>query len=342
MGPERPPSVYPSGVIIVKSPLRLSLGGGGTDLPSYYEQFEGHLLSVTIDKYVYVSIGRPFSPGIKLNYSIQEFIESVSQVKHPIIRESLIELKLDTPQIEISSFADVPAGTGLGSSGSFTSGLLLALHQHYHRNISTSELADLACKIEIERLAQPIGKQDQYSAVYGGLNSYRFLKTGSVEVSPLKIEWEVRKKLERNLILFFTGYSRSANSVLAEQVAGTGTGTGKTSEMLQNLHKVKEMGFAAKEYLERGDLDSFGNQLDEHWKLKKNRSSQMSSSYIDDIYDFALKNSALGGKLVGAGGGGFLLFYTNTPDKLIESMSKKGLLPLHFKFDSFGTRVISS
>ncbi len=327
-------------MIIVKSPLRLSLGGGGTDLPSYYEQFEGHLLSITIDKYVYVSVGRPFSPGIKLNYSLQESVAFANEVQHPIIRESLIQFELNSPQIEISSFADVPAGTGLGSSGSFTTALLLALHQHYHRNISAPELADLACKIEIERLSQPIGKQDQYSAAYGGLNSYKFLKNGTVEVSPVKIDWEVLKKLERNLVLFFTGHSRSANAVLSEQVAASGVG--KSSEMLENLHKVKEMGFAAKDYLERGDLDALGSQLDEHWQLKKNRSSQMSNSYINDIYEFALKNSALGGKLVGAGGGGFLLFYSNTPDKLIDGMSKKGLTPLNFQFDSFGTRVISS
>ena len=327
-------------MIIVKSPLRLSLGGGGTDLPSYYEQFEGHLLSITIDKYVYVSVGRPFSPGIKLNYSLQESVAFANEVQHPIIRESLIQFELNSPQIEISSFADVPAGTGLGSSGSFTTALLLALHQHYHRNISAPELADLACKIEIERLSQPIGKQDQYSAAYGGLNSYKFLKNGTVKVSPVKIDWEVLKKLERNLVLFFTGHSRSANAVLSEQVAASGVG--KSSEMLENLHKVKEMGFAAKDYLERGDLDALGSQLDEHWQLKKNRSSQMSNSYINDIYEFALKNSALGGKLVGAGGGGFLLFYSNTPDKLIDGMSKKGLTPLNFQFDSFGTRVISS
>ena len=327
-------------MIIVKSPLRLSLGGGGTDLPSYYEKFEGHLLSVTIDKYVYVTIGRPFTPGIKLNYSAQEFVSITSDIQHPIIRESLIELDLANPQVEISSFADVPAGTGLGSSGSFTTALLLALHQHYHRNISTPEIAELACRIEMNRLNQPIGKQDQYSAAYGGLNSYSFFTNGDVRVSPIKVDWEVRNKLERNLVLFFTGYSRSANSLLAEQVAGSTIGS--TTEMIENLHKVKGMGFEAKEFLENGDLESFGYQLDEHWQLKKKRSSQMSNTYINDIYEFALKNSALGGKIVGAGGGGFLLFYSNTPERLIESMAQKGLTPMYFRFDSFGTRVVSS
>lgn len=326
-------------MIIVKSPLRLTFGGGGTDLPSYYTNFEGHLISATINKYVYVSVSRPFLPGIKLNYSQTESISTIDEVNHPIIREALHILKPTSPQIEITSFADIPAGTGLGSSGSFTTALLVALHQHYHVDLSTSGLAELACEIEIDKLQQPIGRQDQYTAAYGGLNSFHFAQDGTVKVSKLKIDWEVRKKLERNLLLFFTGYSRSANKVLAEQDMSTKSDV--NNSIVKNLHRVKAMGFEAQHFLEKGDLNSFGQQMNEHWQLKKSRSHQMSNERINHLYELGLKNGALGGKLVGAGGGGFLLFYCEYPEKLITAMGKEGLRPLYFNFDELGTRSIS-
>ncbi len=326
-------------MIIARSPLRISLGGGGTDLPSYYKEYGGFLLAAAINKYVYATVMRPFTPGIYLKYSKLEHVDLVSDVQHPIIREALSELNLRTPQIEITTLADIPSGTGLGSSGSFTTALLKALHSHYRRNIHPRELAELACRIELEKLGEPIGKQDQYIAAFGGVTSFIFNPDGSVLSEPLSISTETLHNLEDNLLLFFTGISRSASSILSDQDLKSKE---YDKKMLTNLHFIKELGFQSRDALLAGDMTGFGNLMHEHWMQKKERSQGISNKFINDAYETALKNGAIGGKLVGAGGGGFLMFYSSDKDQLRIAMSKFNLEEVRFKFDFEGTKVILS
>jgi D-glycero-alpha-D-manno-heptose-7-phosphate kinase len=326
-------------MIIARSPLRISLGGGGTDLPSYYEKHEGYVLSAAIDKYVYVTVMRPFTQGIYLKYSEIEHVKTIAEVKHPIIREVLVELKLKTPQIEITTLADIPSGTGLGSSGSFTTALLKSLHAHYRKNIHPREIAELACEIEMNRLQEPIGKQDQYISAFGGITEFFFHKDGMVSTNTLNISMDTIHDLEDNLVLFFTGISRSAGSILKDQVDKSNT---ENDKMLENLHYTKKLGQLSKEALVSGDTLRFGEIMHEHWEHKKSRSKGMSNKSIDDAYNIAMKSGAIGGKLVGAGGGGFLLFYVNDKDKIRNEFSKIGLEEVRFKFDFEGTKVILS
>lgn len=326
-------------MIITRSPLRISLGGGGTDLPSYYEKFGGYLIAGAIDKYVYVTANRPFQPGINLKYSRIENTNLVESVAHPIIREALREMNLQTPQIEISSIADIPAGTGLGSSGSFTTALLKVLHCHYRRHISPEELAKLACKIEIAKLGEPIGKQDQYIAAYGGLNEFVFNTDGTVQVTPLDISTETLHSLEDNLLLFFTGISRSASQILTDQDIKS---KNNNDAMLANLHYTKDLGIRSRDALVSGNPVHFGYLMHEHWQHKKSRSIGMSSEYIDQIYEQAMAGGAVGGKLVGAGGGGFLMFYASDKEQLRAELAKFQLEEVRFKFDFEGTKVILS
>ena len=324
-------------MLIARSPLRVSLGGGGTDVPSYYREHEGFLLAAAIDKYVYVTVMRPFTEGIYLKYSEIEHSKEIEGVKHPIIREVLRELNLKTPQIEITTLADIPSGTGLGSSGSFTTALIKALFAHYKKNIHPLELAELACKIEIEKLLEPVGKQDQYIAAYGGISEFTFHKDGKVTSAPLNLRMETIHDLEDNLLLFFTGISRSAGSILNDQDVKSKE---KNSKMLENLHFTKELGLRSKEALLAADTYKFGELMHEHWEHKKSRSSGMSNDFIDDAYNLGIKSGAVGGKLVGAGGGGFLMFYANDKERLRNNMSKLGLEEVRFKFDFEGTKVI--
>ncbi len=326
-------------MIIARSPLRISLGGGGTDLPSYYRNHGGFVLAAAIDKYVYATVTRPFSPGIYLKYSKLEHVSLVKDVHHPIIREALDEFNLSTPQIEITSLADIPSGTGLGSSGSFTTALLKALSSHYRRNLHPKELAQLACKIELEKLEEPIGKQDQYIAAFGGLTAFTFNPDGDVSVEPLSISTETLHNLEDNLLLFFTGISRSASSILSDQDVKS---KAKNDEMLNNLHLTKELGFLSRNALLSGDTNEFGKLMHEHWVHKRERTNGMSNEFINHAYDTALKTGAVGGKLVGAGGGGFLMFYANDADRLRNAMASLGLDEVRFKFDFEGTKVILS
>jgi D-glycero-alpha-D-manno-heptose-7-phosphate kinase len=326
-------------MIFARSPLRITLGGGGTDLPSYYREHEGFLISAAINKYIYVTVTRPFSAGIYLKYSKLEHVEEASQIHHPIIREAIQMLDFKTPQIEITTLADVPAGTGLGSSGSFTTALLKALYSHRKRLLQPGDLAELACHIEIDRLEEPIGKQDQYIAAFGGLTCFTFNRDDSVLAKPLEISMDTLFDLEDNLLLFFTGYSRSASSILKDQKSRTE----KTDEeMLSNLHFVKELGYRSLKALEGGNLLSFGELMDEHWEHKKRRSGIMSSPQIDEWYELAMKNGAAGGKLVGAGGGGFLMFYASDRNKLRHAMTKAGLEEMRFGFDFDGSKVVLS
>ena len=326
-------------MIIARSPLRISLGGGGTDLPSYYKEYGGFLLAAAIDKYVYATVMRPFAPGIYLKYSNLEHVDFVKDVQHPIIREALDELNLRTPQVEITTLADIPSGTGLGSSGSFTTALLKALYSHYRRNIHPKELAELACRIELEKLGEPIGKQDQYIAAFGGISTFTFNRDGTVLSKPLAISTDTLHNLEDNLLLFFTGISRSASLILSDQDQKS---KANNNLMLENLHFTKELGFRSRDALVAGDTTEFGRLMHEHWVQKKERSKGMSSEFIDRAYEIALKSGAVGGKLVGAGGGGFLMFYASDKDKLRMAMSDLKLEEIRFKFDFEGTKVILS
>lgn len=324
-------------MVVTRSPLRITLGGGGTDLPSYYREHGGFLVAGAIDKYVFVTVNRPFYPGIFIKYSRLEHVLHTDEIQHPIIREALKVLDFQDPQIEISTFADIPAGTGLGSSGSFTTALLRALSAHSMRPMLPSDLARLACEIEIERLKEPIGKQDQYIAAYGGITCFSFNSDNSVEAVPLKLDSETLFDLEDNLLLFFTGVSRSAGGVLKDQDEKT---KNADSQMIENLHYVKELGIRSKEALEGGKAFEVGEIMHEHWQNKKKRSQGMSNSQIDEWYELGRKNGAIGGKLVGAGGGGFLMFYTEDPIKLRHAMAKAGLSEVRFRFDFEGTKVI--
>jgi D-glycero-alpha-D-manno-heptose-7-phosphate kinase len=326
-------------MIIARSPLRISLGGGGTDVPSYYEEHEGFLLAAAIDRYVYVTVMRPFTEGIFLKYSEIEQVIRVADVKHPIIREVLGELKLKTPQIEITTLADIPSGTGLGSSGSFTTALVKALYAHYRKNIHPAQLAEMACRIEIEKLAEPIGKQDQYIAAYGGITEFNFHKDGSVSSAPLDLSVPTVHDLEDNLLLFFTGISRSASSILKDQVDKSKK---NDAAMIDNLHFTKDLGLRSKTALLQGDTKKFGELMHEHWEHKKSRSSGMTSDFIDLAYTQAIQAGAVGGKLVGAGGGGFLMFYANDKERLRKKMHELGLEEVRFQFDFEGTKVILS
>jgi len=326
-------------LIIARSPLRISLGGGGTDLPSYYREHEGFLIAAAIDKYVFVTVMRPFTPGIYLKYSQLEHVDRTAEVKHPIVREAIEMLGFKTPQLEITTLADIPSGTGLGSSGSFTTALLKALYAHRKRHLNQDELARLACHIEIDRLLEPVGKQDQYIAAYGGITCFTFHCDGTVTAFPLEISMDTLLDLEDNLLLFFTGFSRSASEILRDQNVRTQK---SDAEMLANLHYVKDLGLRGKQALEAGNTRLFGQMMHEHWEHKKRRSIGMSNPQIDGWYDRAVKNGAVGGKLVGAGGGGFLMFYAHDRGRLRQEMKSAGLEEVRFRFDFDGTKVVLS
>ena len=324
-------------MIVARSPLRISLGGGGTDLPSYYQQKEGFLISAAIDKYVYITLHETFEKGYFLKYSKFEHVKEIDEIQHPIIREALKLLDWKKPAIEICSMADIPAGTGLGSSSSFTTALLRALHTMQGNIVSTRTLAEEACEIEMNRLGEPIGKQDQYIAAYGGLTCMNFHKDGYVWVDPLNISKETLYNLEDNLILYFTGFSRSAGSILKEQ---DDKSKEKNNDMMKNLDFVKELGYRSKAAFEKGDLDEFADIMNVHWEYKKKRSGGMSNPQIDEWYEMALKNGAKGGKMIGAGGGGFLMFYCEDKRKLREAMKNTGMEEVRFRFEMEGAKIL--
>ena len=326
-------------MIIARSPLRISLGGGGTDLPSYYEQHTGFLVAAAIDKYVYITLHDTFVPDLIVKYSKLERVPSASQLEHPIIREAFGLVGISGQSLELTSMADIPAGTGLGSSGSFTTALLKALHAYRKNLVHPAELAEQACDIELNRLKEPIGKQDQYIAAFGGITCFKFLPGGRVEAWPLKTSEETLYNLEDNLLLFFTGYSRSASAILKEQDQKS-----KTSDqaMLDNLHFVKELGFQSQRAMEAGNLAEFARLMDVHWQRKKQRSGNMTNPRINEWYDLAMANGALGGKLIGAGGGGFLMFYAADKARLRHAMRHAGLKEVRFRFDFEGTKLLIS
>ena len=326
-------------MIITRSPLRVSLGGGGTDLQSYSREHGGFLIAGAIDKYVYITIHPRFFNGFLLKYSHIEEVEEVDEIRHPIIREAIRLTGVEARNLEIASMADIPAGTGLGSSGSFTTALLKALHAHQKHLVHPHELAAEACHLEIDVLGEPIGKQDQYIAAYGGITCFEFAKDDTVRAWPLAVSEETLFNLEDNLLLFFTGYSRSASAILKEQDDKSKVAD---ADVLQNLHFIKELGLRSKDALESGRLHEFGRLMNEHWEWKKRRSSGISNPDIDEWYGCAMANGALGGKVIGAGGGGFLMFYADDKTRLRHAMRDKGLKEVRFRFDFEGTRVVSS
>ena len=325
-------------MIITRSPLRISLGGGGTDLPSYYREHSGFVISAAIDKYVYITLHDTFEAEFIIKYSKTEQVQAVDEIKHPIIREALKLVPVSAPHLEVVSMSDIPAGTGLGSSSSFTVALLRALHTHNKEFIPRQELAEQACHIEIDRLKEPIGKQDQYISAFGGITSFLFNPDGRVAVQPVQVSAETLYNLEDNLLLFFTGFTRSASTILAEQDTRT---RGGDTGMIDHLHQIKRFGYESKAALESGDLHRFAAIMHDHWVLKKQRSRAMTNSHIDEYYDLARAHGALGGKLIGAGGGGFLMFYTEDKTRLRRALRDAGLREVRMRFDFEGSAVVA-
>jgi len=323
-------------MIMTRSPLRISLGGGGTDLPSYYQDHGGFVLAAAIDKHVYITVHEPFTDQIILKYSQLEVVKRRDEVQHPIVREAL-KLAGIEGRIEIASMSDIPAGTGLGSSGSFTTALLRALHELKNESAHPDVLAEQACHIEMDLLGEPVGKQDQYIAAFGGITAFTIHPNGQVDAARLKLSPETLSNLEDNLMLFFTGFTRSASGILRDQHLRS---SGNDQEILDNLSLVKQLGYQSKDALESGNLREFARLMNVHWEHKKRRSPNMSNSAIDSYYCLALKSGALGGKLIGAGGGGFLLFYTENKARLSIAMAQAGLREVRFRFDFGGNRVM--
>ena len=325
-------------MIITRSPLRISLGGGGTDLPSYYREHGGYVLSAAIDKYVYITIHETFVEELIIKYSQMERVKRLEDIHHPLIREALTITGHRPTALEITSMSDIPAGTGLGSSGSFLTALLQGLHLHNKSIVPKQDLAEQACHIEIERLGEPVGKQDQYIAAFGGITCFEFNQNDTVAVNPLRISAETLANLEDNLALFYTGYTRSASEILRDQDTRSKS---RDTAMVDNLHFVKQLGMESKSALESGDLRRFAEIMHIHWEHKKKRSEGMSNGLINDWYELARNNGALGGKLIGAGGGGFLMFYTEDKTRLRHTMQAAGVREVRVRFDFEGTTLVT-
>ena len=325
-------------MILSRAPTRITLGGGGTDLRSYYSKYGGFLIAGAINKYCTILANRRFYDSIRLSYSQMEIKDNVADIEHRIFRTALRLLGIEKG-IELHSTADVPAGCGLGTSSSFTVALLNALHTYNRDFVTQKQLAEEACHIEIDALGEPIGKQDQYMAAFGGLTCLTFDKNGEVLVEPLRISPEALDQLEDNILLFFTGKERGATEILSEQDKMCKQ---NNQGMFDNLHQIKEIGLETRRYFERGEIDRLGELLHVHWEIKKKRSQKMSDSFVDECYEAARKNGAIGGKLIGAGGGGFFMFYCNSSDKpkLVEAMQKMGLSWERFHFDFDGAKIL--
>jgi len=342
-------------MIVVRTPFRLPLGGGGTDLPSYYKKYEGFLITAAINKYMFININLPaIVDKIKINYSKTEVVglDEVDKIEHNIVRETLRYLKVRQP-IEIHSMADLSGGTGMGSSSSYTVGLLKALNLMLRRYVPVHVLAEEACKIEIDLIGKPIGKQDQYAAAFGGIIQLEIDQLGNVTVTPLHLDHEIIYELENRLLMFYTDIERDANKILAEQSEKIAKGSmiaektkkeevddGETA--VQAMHKIKEIGREVKRALEKGEVDQFGKLLNEHWMVKKGVSDQMTNSQIDEWYEIAMTNGALGGKIMGAGGGGFFVFCVGNGKRkhLRKTLENAGLKYMDFKFDWEGSKEL--
>lgn len=322
-------------MIITRTPLRISVGGGGTDLPSYYERRGGFFISAAIDRYVYLAINDTFTDGFVVKYSALERADDIDGIEHPLVREALRLLPIGDAK-EIVSIADIPAGTGLGSSGAFTVGLLRALHAHRREHVSAAELAEEACHIEIDVLGEPVGKQDQYIAAFGGLSQFEISPDGTVAATTLPVSDDTLRDLEEHLLLFFTGYSRRAGEVLSDQKKRSVEGD---EEMLRRLADTESIGRRIGDALVDGETETYGALMHEHWLAKRERSPHMSNTDIDRWYQLGMDSGAIGGKLVGAGAGGFLLFYAKDVRRLRDAMSTAGLTEVRFTIDHDGSTV---
>jgi len=327
-------------MIVSRAPVRFSLGGGGTDLPSYSREHGGFLVAAAIDQYVSLCVARRFYQNIRLAYSKTELVDSVDQIEHRIFRESLRFTGL-TRALELHSLADVPSNSGLGSSSSFTVALLNGLHAFKRDYVSTEQLAQEACHIEIEILKEPIGKQDQYIAAFGGITALTFDTDGTVHVERLPVKDDVIDELESSLLIFYSGVERSASTVLKEQAKMV---TANKDDAVARMHRIKQMGYDTKALLLDGDIDRYGELLHEHWMNKRKLASNMTDPIIDEHYDAARAAGAIGGKLMGAGGGGFFMFYTRPTErrKVYETLTARGLRPLRFRFDFDGARIVAN
>lgn len=322
-------------MIISKTPLRISFVGGGTDYSGFYKLSPGAVVSTAIDKYIYITVNKKFDSRIRVSYSKTEIVDKVSEIEHPLVREALKMTNIDGG-IEITSVADIPSsGTGLGSSSSFLVGLLNALYAYQGIHASAEKLARQACEIEINRLKEPVGKQDQYIAAYGGLEFMQFNSDESVFVDPIICKEETKKKLRKNLLLLYTGITRQAKTVLKEQNKKTLKSNNK-----KILKKMAELANDLKESLIANNLNAFGSFLHENWLLKKQLASQISNSQIDKWYKIGLKNGAMGGKILGAGGGGFLLFYADPKNQAKIISALKIIKPVSFSFEPQGSKII--
>ncbi len=325
-------------MIITKTPLRLSIGGGGTDLPFFYPKFGGEMITAAINKYIYVTVSeRKFHDEFRVAYSKTENVKNIADIENQRVKAALNLLGINGKYLEISTISEVPGSSGMGSSSAFVVGLLKALHAYKGESVSSKILAEEASKIEIEMLKEPIGKQDQYASAMGGINHLKINRDGNVLASPLNMSYETLRDLESNLQMFFTGIIRSASEVLTHQQKSVTSEEDKMTEMKQ----IKQIGLDIKEALEKGDTKKFGRLLNLHWETKKKTSSKISNSQIDKWYHVALQNGALGGKIMGAGGGGFFLFYcANNQGEFIRAMEKEGLKYVPFRFDMDGSKIL--
>jgi D-glycero-alpha-D-manno-heptose-7-phosphate kinase len=326
-------------VIVARAPFRIPLGGGGTDLPSYYSQHGGFIISAAINKYLYISVHRPAADDlIRLKYSRYEQVENPDQIQHDLVKPALKLLRIDR-NVEITSMADVPAGTGLGSSATYLVALLTALHEMKRETIPTQALAERACHIEMELARHPCGKHDHYLAAFGGFTCLDIARDGKVKVTPADISLSTVEAFRNTVLVFYTGIHRSADGILAAQNKDTAQGS---TSVLDSLHRTKELGYRIKEALESGNLDAFGTLLDQHWQNKKARSKAISDGKIDRWYELAKESGALGGKIMGAGGGGFFMFYCphETKARVRKALAEAGLRELHYDFDPHGAKVL--
>jgi D-glycero-alpha-D-manno-heptose-7-phosphate kinase len=327
-------------MIITRTPFRITLGGGGTDLPAYYSQYGGFIFAAGIDKFMFINMNVPIVDNlVRVKYSQSETVKHREELKHDIAKEALRMMEIED-SIEIVSMADVPAGTGLGSSSCYAVGLLLGLHSLKRKYVPLEDLAEEACHLEIERLKKPIGKQDQYMAAFGGLRVLEIEKDGTVKTRAANIEEDTADALNRHLLMFFTGLSRSADRILTEQSQGARETKGV---VVENMHEIKELGYKILEAAESGNITDIGLLFDEHWKRKKALAADMTNPWLDEIYALGKANGALGGKISGAGGGGFFLFYVEKDhQKLREAMKKAGLREMHFRFFYEGSKVMAN
>jgi D-glycero-alpha-D-manno-heptose-7-phosphate kinase len=327
-------------MIITRTPFRITLGGGGTDLPSYYSKYGGFIFAATINKYMFINVNRPIVDDlVRVKYSKSETVNHRDELQHEIAREAMRMMGIDNA-LEIVSMADIPAGTGLGSSSCYAVGLLNALHTMKREYITVKEIAEEACRLEIDILKKPIGKQDQYMAAFGGLTVLDIDKDGTVNVRKASVSDATVDDLNRNLLMFYTNTSRSADEILSEQSKGAKE---EKKDIIESMHYIKELGYKILDAAESGNITDIGLMFDQHWEYKKRISTKMSNPRFDEIYEIARKSGALGGKISGAGGGGFFLFYVEEKhEKFREQMKELGLREMRYRFDFEGTKVLAN